>query len=467
MTIEKKLLNIQLIAKTKEPLYRQIADGIARAIEQGDIAIGEKLPTHRALADQLQVTVGTVTRAYAEAERRHLVEARIGAGTYACDNNKNHHWIYQLEELQTEECNFGYNIPPRFDRSEMISNAMAKISANPSQLNDMMLYQPPQGIDNHRHIVCQWLNQKGIDVSSEQMYFTSGAQHAAELLLSIFCRAGDTVLVEQFCYPGFLTLARQHGITLKSVEMDEDGVLPASLASACELYQPRLIYLTPTQQNPTSVTMPLSRREEVISVCREHNVLIAEDDVNGLLPPSPPPPLINLAPEHVIHIGGLSKCLAPGLRLGYIQVPKQWQQHLSAALYNHSLMISPLLSAIACELIVQGDADRVLTTVRTEIQQRQLLVQQYLGEFAITTQTYSFHVWLQLPEDWRLSDFMAATTTRGVIVKSAELFTPRGNHIQPAVRLAISSPLNQQQLIFGLKTIAELLRHPPLSHFSL
>ncbi|WP_318472726.1 aminotransferase-like domain-containing protein [Photobacterium leiognathi] len=457
------ILNMTLSSESKTPLYRQIADNIAAAIEQGEISTGSKLPTHRALADQLQVTVGTVTRAYAEAERRHLVEARIGAGTYVCDSRQSNSWVYQIEEVAPNECNFGYNIPPRFDRSDMLSQAMANISANPAELNEMMLYQPPEGIEKHRQITSQWLNQQGIAVSPELMYFTSGAQHAAELLLSTFCRAGDTVLVEHVCYPGFLTLAKQHGITVKGVEMDESGVCPRALASACQLYQPRLIYLTPTQQNPTSITMPLSRREAVISVCKQHDLLIAEDDINGLLPLSSPPPLINLAPEQVIHIGGLSKCLAPGLRLGYIQAPKQWQPHLSAALYNHSLMISPLLSAIACELITQGQADQVLDTIRNEIEQRQNIVQSYLGEFAITTQKHSFHVWLKLPDYWRLTDFITAAEQHNVIVKSAEHFTPPGGTIMPAVRLAISSPTSQQTLIFGLEILADLLRQPPMT----
>lgn len=175
------------------------------------------------------------------------------------------------------------------------------------------------------------------------------------------------------------------------------------------------------------------------------------------------PSLINLAPEQVIHIGGLSKCLAPGLRLGYIQAPEQWQPHLSTALYNHSLMISPLLSAIACELITQGQADRVLDTIRNEIEQRQNIVQRYLGEFAITTQKHSFHVWLRLPDYWRLTDFITAAEQHNVIVKSAEHFTPPGGTIMPAVRLAISSPASQQTLIFGLEILADLLRQPPMT----
>ncbi|OZS43994.1 PLP-dependent aminotransferase family protein [Photobacterium sanguinicancri] len=467
MTIEAFTPIITTDHPKSDPIYRQIAQQINQLILNGTLTGGGKLPTHRALADHLAVTVGTVTRAYAEAERQGLVEARIGAGTFVSQANKPN-WVYNYSEASPADgCNFGYNIPPQLDRAAMLTQAMQSLSSDPQQLNQLMLYQDPQGLTAHRQIIAQWLQQKDIAIDAERMHFTSGGQHAAQLALSAFCHGGDTVLVESVSYPGFLSLAKQQQVTVKSVEMDGEGLIPASLEKACQLYQPRLIYCTPTMQNPTTVTMGEQRRRDILAVCQQHQVLIIEDDVNGLMPTRRPSPLVNLNSEQVIHIGGLSKCLAPGLRLGYIQVPTRHQKRLNTALHNHSLMISPLLSALACKLIQQGDADRILQQIRHDIAARQRLVTHYLAEFTIAHDNASFHVWLTLPEHWRLSDFVSAAEDAKVTVKSAELFTPPGCTTPPAVRLAISAPVNHQQLEQGLQILSDLLRTDPISDFPL
>jgi DNA-binding transcriptional MocR family regulator len=448
------------------PRYKQIADQLASLIDNGSLEPNTKLPTHRALADQLGVTVGTVTRAYAEAERRGLIEARVGAGTYVCSKESNH-WSFDTVESSRLECHFGYNVPPLLDRSEMLNRAMQALAANPTALNQLMLYQLPEGILQHREVVAGWLNTLGVNLDAERLLFSSGAQHATQMTLDAYCRAGDTLLVEKYSYPGLISLARQHQLTLKPVEMDAEGIIPSALEAACKLYQPRLFYCMPTLHNPTTATMSPARRLEILAVCRKHNLYLIEDEVNGLLPAERPAPLVNLDPEQVIHIGGLSKCLAPGLRVGYIQVPKRLYTQMTTTLQNHSWMTSPLLTGIAAELIHCGDADRVLQQIRSEMDARLAITQEILGCFNIRTAPGCFHVWLTLPEHLRLGAFVAATANAGISLKSAELFVPPGGAVPPAVRLSISSPANREILTAGLLKIKALLEDQGAVGFSL
>ncbi|QUJ67215.1 PLP-dependent aminotransferase family protein [Photobacterium sp. GJ3] len=448
------------------PIYRRLAEAITQLIEAGELASGTKLPTHRALADALAVTVGTITRAYAEAERRGVVEARVGAGTYVCSHQRPS-WVFSYPDQTPDEYNFGYNIPPSLDRSHELAEAMQSLSQRPEQLNHLMLYQDPQGLAGHRSVVCRWLQAYGVSLDPDRLYFTSGAQHAIQLVLSAFCRSGDTLLTEQVSYPGFLGLARQMQLSVKGVEIDEEGLIPDSLEIACRQYQPRMLYCTPTLQNPTAAVMSETRRKAIIDVCRRHQVLIIEDDVNGLLPEKAPAPLVNHDSEQVIHFGSLSKCLAPGLRLGYIQLPTRLQAHFNTALHHHCLMISPLLSALACELIDTGTADRMLQKIRADMQLRNQRVTQYLSAYQYHNHPQGFHTWLTLPDHWRLSDFVAAAEARAVIVKSAELFTPPGGTISQAVRLAVSAPQSHDTLEQGLSLLAELLAQDPFPDFPL
>ena len=447
------------------PLYRQIADELSKQINNGTLPSGSKLPTHRFLADQLNVTVGTITRAYVEVERRGLVEARVGAGTYVRDNSKMS-WMFS-DDNENDQCELGYNIPPFFDRSPMMQQALSSLARNAQDLNQLLLYQPADGRPEHREAMVSWLATLGIRLDSKRLLFTSGAQNAAQLVLSSFCRAGDTLLVENLTYPGLISLARQQQLTLKPVAMDEQGLIPEALDNACRQYQPRFLYTMPTLQNPTTAIMSKQRREEILAICRKHQVYLIEDDVNGLLPEQRPESMVNLDDEMVIYAGALSKFLAPGLRVGYVQVPQPLHKRLMFTIQNQYWMVSPLLTGLACELIAQGSADLAITKVRQEIRQRKQLVDSVLADTGIQTAEDCFHAWLPLPEHWGLTDFLKTTRQENIKVKSAELFVPPGYAVPPAVRLSFSAPVHIDRLHSGLKTIQSILAMQPVTEFSL
>ncbi|PKF51522.1 PLP-dependent aminotransferase family protein [Enterovibrio nigricans] len=458
------IINITL-DKSGAPMYRQIADAIGVKVNSKELAPGEKLPTHRALADALSVTVGTITRAYAEAERRGIVEAKVGAGTYISQTDKPL-WTFSAPE-RPGITSFGYNVPPTLNRADVFSDALQQLASHPNELNSLMLYQPPSGIVRHREILSQWLAQHGVTTSPSQLLFCSGAQNAMQLCLLTLCRAGDTILADKFTYPGLMSLAKQLQLTIKPVEMDDEGMLPDALRAACQQYQPRLVYLTPTLQNPTTATMSEARRIEVIEICREQQLVILEDDINGLLPTERPEPMINLAPDLVIYIGGLAKTLAPGLRLGFLHLPERYYPHFVNALQNHSWMISPLLTAMAAILLENGAANQMLDTIRTEMEKRWQCVAHHLRDSDLRYQPNGFHGWLKLPDDWALSDFLAACKENGLEVKSAELFIPPGYGAPPYIRIAVSAPPTRDILEQGCKKLAQLLANPPISEFAL
>ena len=455
------------LEKGAGPFYRQIADAISQQISSGQLKPGHKLPTHRSLADNLEVTVGTITRAYAEAERRGLVEARVGAGTYVRDSGKAGWLFAHAHDSQENNCRLDYNIPPALDRSQMIRQAMATLASVGRNINQLLIYQSAEGIREHKYRLADWLVTQGINIDADRLLFTAGAQNATQMILSAFCQAGDTLLVESLTYPGLINLARQQQLTLKPVAMDEQGILPESLENACRQYKPRFLYAMPTFQNPTTAIMSEQRRQDILAVCRKHNVLLIEDDVNGLLPENRPPAMVNLDSETVIHIGALSKFLAPGLRVGYVQAPKKLYKRLMMTIQNQCWMISPILTGLACELIDQGFADQTLKAIRIEMRARRQLVQQYLEAFSIQTTEDCFHAWLPVPEHWSLTDFLEAAEGEGVSMTSGELFVPPGCSIPPAVRLSFSAPESRELLENGLEKIRNLLIQQPLREFSL
>ncbi len=441
------------------PVYRQIADAIADHISSGALVPGDRLPTHRALAEQLSITIGTVTRGYREAERRGLVEARVGAGTYV-RNNSAPEWVFEQPPgggSKDGECDLGYNLPPPVDRSAMLKQAMEHLVQNPAELNALALYHPAEGIHEHRRVLAKWLKTYGVCLDDSQLLFTPGAQNAVQLVLMAFCKPGDTLLVERLTYPGLINLAKSLSITLKPVDMDDQGLIPDSLDNACRQYRPRFIYSTPTLQNPTTVTAGELRRQELLDVCRKHQLIFIEDEVNGLIPTNRPEPLVNHDPDTVIHVGSLSKCLAPGLRVGYLQVPQSLRKKVLQTLQNQCWMTSPLLTGLAAHIIRLGFADQAIQSIRSQLSERQALMERYLGDFSLLLQQGSYHGWLTLPDSWSLSDFISTCSDQKILVKSSELFVPPGGSIPPAVRISHSAPISLASLEQGLGSLRALL----------
>jgi DNA-binding transcriptional MocR family regulator len=163
-------------------------------------------------------------------------------------------------------------------------------------------------------------NTRNISVFDPRFQVSSvvcpGTQNALFNLLVALTKPGDVVLTESLTYPGIKAAAAYTGVRLIGLPIDEAGMLPDAHNSVCREHAPKAVYLVPTIHNPTTVTMPLSRREEVAETLRANDVLLLEDDAYGLLEPTAVP-LASLIPERTYLTASLSKCIAPGLRVSF------------------------------------------------------------------------------------------------------------------------------------------------------
>ncbi|HBM61635.1 MAG TPA: GntR family transcriptional regulator, partial [Citreicella sp.] len=130
-------------------------------------------------------------------------------------------------------------------------------------------------------------------------------------------RPGDTVLCERVTYPGIRNIAARFGVTLIGLDMDAEGVTPEALSDAIARHRPKALYLNPTLQNPTTLTIPVDRRLALAEVLRVEGLTLIEDDAYGFIPAKAPAPIALSAPDLTWHIGGLAKCIGAGLRLAF------------------------------------------------------------------------------------------------------------------------------------------------------
>ena len=439
-----------------QPRYLAIADAIAQAIQIGQLGGGDRLPPQRELADELGVTVGTVSRGYAEAERRGLVFAEIGRGTFVRKPGQSELW--PEEKGDPDVIDLGLNLPVRLpDEGGLYAEALRGV-ANESNMAELLTYHPESGTASQLSCAVEWLRRLGFgDAEQNNALITAGSQHGLNVVFSALFGKGAVVLAEELTYPPLKTIAKTFGVRLRPVAMDREGICPEALEEACARGPlPVGLYTTPTIQNPTTATQSLKRRQSIAEIAERYELLIVEDDIHGLLPPEPITPIAGIAPERVIYLTSLSKGLAPGLRIGFFFAPSEFRPRLLAAIHSTMWMAPPLTVEVACRWISDGTAERLLAAKRLEINSRQQMVRKILSGQQIRTDPFGYSVWLELPDPWNADELVATMQQRGVIVLGAGAFALNRSRVPQAVRLSIGNS-SRSALESALTTLSAVL----------
>lgn len=184
------------IAPRPGPRYLAIADTLATDIAAGRLKPGERLPTHRDLAWKLHLTVGTITRAYAEAERRGLIAGEVGRGTYIRERLGDAPPPLPLAPPTTDDfVDLSRNLPSASGpAAAMIAKHMGEMAR--ADLTPLLSYATNQGMLAHREAGAEWIARRGVAADPSRVAVCSGAQNAMMLAIAALCRPGDVVLVE-------------------------------------------------------------------------------------------------------------------------------------------------------------------------------------------------------------------------------------------------------------------------------
>jgi DNA-binding transcriptional MocR family regulator len=440
----------------RQPIYREIADAIGKEVQAGRARPGTRLPTQRALARQLGVTLTTVTRAYEEAERRGLIAGEVGRGTYI-----------QPQRIQDEAALHGES-----DAINLSTNSLMPL-AHAAELADRLTtavprsaslgvfdYQPAAGARRNRIAGATWIARTGLDVSVDRVVVTAGGQHGIFITLLAVTRPGDEMLVEEFTYSNLRKLAGERGVRLKPLRMDKHGLLPSALDAACRSGG-KILYTIPTLQNPTSSVMPDARRREIAAVARKHGLLVIEDDVYAYLVPEVAPLTKYLPEDQAIYITSLSKSVAPGIRIGYVAAPTSLLESLAAGISRTVVNAPPAMAELASTLITDGTAVRMVDWKRKEVAARQELVNRVLAGLRLQTHAFSPHVWLYLPDSWQTQTFVSQAKQRGVRINGAGDFAADPETSVQAVRICLGPPRNRTILEDALRRLSMILHRTP------
>jgi DNA-binding transcriptional MocR family regulator len=439
------------VPRSRRPLHQGLVEALEAAIRDGELSPGDQLPPQRTVARLLDVDLTTVTRAYAAARARGLLEGAVGRGTF----------VRAAPADEAGVVDLSMNLPPPpqgLSLGALLAETTQAILGR-TDAATLMAYHPSGGSLGQRVAGAAWLAPVLGDVAPERVLVAPGAQTALAAVLAL-AEPGAGLVVEPLTYPGVLAAARQYRMRLLACPADAGGMDPEALARLCAAQKPAAVYLTPTTQNPTAVTMDAERRRALAEVVRAAGVWAVEDDPYARLFDRPAAALATLAPERTFHIATLSKCLSPGLRTAFLVPPKGPMAAATAeSLRAVGLMPAPLMAAVAAAWIREGAAERLLAAVKTEARARRALAAQVLPQ--ATGAAEGLHVWLDLPGGWAPQRVHRLAQERGLALVTADAFAA-GPEYPNGLRISLGGPSKQTVLRAALEGVAGLLSGTPV-----
>jgi GntR family transcriptional regulator/MocR family aminotransferase len=406
------------------PLHRQLYEAMRRAILDGKLSAGDRLPSSRELTQDLKLSRNTVVAALNQLGVEGYLVSRVGSGTFINDNvpkaqGRTNHARTSTRQAQLSKR--GMALSTTFCATQLevqpFTPGVADFSAFPVALwqrlqnkhwrmtyPEMLDYSYTGGHAPLRRAVADYLRVfRSVPLDVDQVIITSGTQQSLELCAQLLGDHGDTVWLEDPAYWGAIKAFMATGLKLHPVKVDVHGMAPTP---ADEKHPPRLIYTTPSHQYPTGAVMSLPRRQQLLSIAATHNAWILEDDYDSEFRFSGPP-LSSLAgldqDQRVFYMGSFSKVLYPGLKLGYLVVPQRLVDAFKQAHYDLNRPGQMPLQAALAEFIELGHFASALRRARhSYAERRQCLLealQPCLSERArITGAEQGLHLCLRLPD---------------------------------------------------------------------
>jgi GntR family transcriptional regulator / MocR family aminotransferase len=385
-----------------------LEEALRGAIRSGRLPTGTRLPSTRAFAADLGLARGTVTDAYDQLAAEGWLVARQGSGTrVASAPRPADKRTGTVPKVPSETVPARHDFRPGrgdlsgFPRREWGTALRRALREAPDSALD---YSDPRGLPVLRHALAGYIGRaRGLPVDPDRLVVCNGWIHGFALIVEALRDAGvRRVAVEDPSMARNPATLRRFGLGVASVPVDADGADPAPLVRRGSV---SAVVLTPAHQYPTGVTLSADRRATWIRWARDHDSLLIEDDYDGEFryDRQPVGALAALDPERVIYAGTTSKTLAPGLRLGWLVLPRRWLDPvvgLRTVVDRHTGALDQLALA---GMITSGAFDRHVRLSRTRYRRRRDLLLALLADQAPAVRPHGIaaglHTVIDLPVD--------------------------------------------------------------------
>lgn len=438
------------------PAYRSLAQGIAAAIDSGSLRPGHRLPPHRDLAWKLGVSVQTVSRAYEELIRADLISGEVGRGSFVKSGPR--------ETVEVPWFRAPTDRPP-IDLSMMTPVSLPVIAdawrdslmRAADRLPDpaMFSFRPRQTMALYGGMAAGWLARCGLVVPAQRILITNGTTPAMFIALMSAASPGDEIATESSTCHTLKPAAKHLHLRLRGIPGDDRGMLPDALIRAARAANGRMkaVFLLPSGAGPFARILDRDRRAELAQAAAEAGLIVLESDPLGPVAARRPPPIASFAPERSFYFTGLSKCLSPGLRLGFLAMPETMAERALNRHLSVSWMATPVVAEIARDWIDSGTADALLVAQRSELATRNRLAQRVLGGKSRGF-LHGLHRWLPLPPGTDERGILAQVLARDIALAPGAGFAVIDS--EPALRLCLGNT-GLRELEHALGIVASIL----------
>lgn len=320
----------------------------------------------------------------------------------------------------------GYGFPDTLP--DIVAEAMAAAEAKAETLQ----YGPLYGLDDLRDAIVAYLAQDGIMAARENILVVNGAKHGLDLACRIFLEPGNPVIVAAPTYLTAVHILKDTEASFVSVPQDEDGMDTEELERVLRARRdagqamPKLLFDVPDFHNPTGVTMSAVRRRRLVELAEQYDFVIVEDDPYRRIrfEGEPVPPIKTFdTTGRVIGLGTVSKILAPGLRIGWVNADPAIVRRMASHKSDHGTC--PLLQRIVVQLFQNGKVDHHIATLSTLLRtHRDAMVEairRHLPGASVRTPQGGYFLWVKLPPEIDADELVRRSAKEGVAIFSGRL----------------------------------------------
>ena len=451
------------------PLYRQLFSHFLKEIEAGRLLDGERLPATRELAGQLGLNRTTVSAAYELLEAEGWLVAEVGRGSFVRNRKSSEmDWArllapsaaFRNPSLPPVAISFAHSRPSEdlFPVDAFRQSAEAVLGG--PGLAGILQLGAPAGYEPLRRYLLEQARAEGNATLADDLLITNGCQQALDLLRQVLVRPGDSVAVEDPVYPGVRNLFTQSAPSatgvLTGVSVDHDGISADSLARV----HPQLAIITPSFQNPTGATLPLSRREALLRV---PGTIFIENDIYSQLRYRGEvlPTLKQLDRSgRVILLRSFSKVAFPGLRVGWVIGPRPLIQRLTEAKHLTDLHTDQFSQAVLLHFVESGrlaeHQRNMLTAGRSRLAAAVDAAERYLpANTRWREPSGGMNLWVELPTQMDAAALLPRAQASGVAYLPGRVFSLDGVRHKNALRLSFAG-LTEAKITKGIQILGSI-----------
>ena len=432
--------------------YEQLADDIARSIQEGLLARGERLPSVRQASAARKISPSTVFQAYYLLEARGLISARERSGYFVTGGARSlpplpepvSDTSAKVTEVDVSKLVFEVLESTRARKVVPLGSAfpspllfpmarLARIMAASVQAMDPWRCVEdisPGDAELRRQIALRYMID-GLQVPVDEIVITNGALEGLNLCLQAVTRPGDTVLIGSPTFYAALQSIERNG--LKAIDVPchpRDGIDLAAMERALKQHKPRACWLMTNFQNPLGSLMPDEKKKDMVALLTRHNVPLVEDDVYGELyfgDRRPKPAKAFDTTGLVMHCSSFSKCLAPGYRVGWAS-PGRYAKTVERLKLTTTLSTSVPAQITLANYLKKGGYDRHLRNLRHTLLLQQIqfveAVERYFPEGTrLTSPGGGYFLWIKLPDGVNSIEVNRIALSKGISIAPGPIFS--------------------------------------------